>query len=245
MTLFGKILVLLNVTLSLLMAAWAVGVYTGHLHWTIDKSVQESEFEVNQLRERLAPAGKGFSLYDDLGTAEARWKPASARFQAMEPLWAKNQKWYEGQLGELKTSGKPVKMASYKAGQAEVHDDPQNFGLPVMVEATDKGGKPLTGMDPYKKEYDDKQVAIKAVMDDLAKLIVEDKELTEKIGGKDGLRVQLDAEAEKKKGVLAEQDYIKPLLVNSLVEGELLVKRRADLEARVKELRATPVASSR
>jgi hypothetical protein len=245
MTLFGKILVLLNVTLSLLMAAWAIGVYSGHMHWGIDKSIQESEYQVNQLRERLAPSGKGFSLYDDMTSAEARWTPSSGRFQALEPIWAKNQKWYDDQMGELKTSAKAVKMASYKAGQAEVRDDPQNFGLPVMVDATDKGGKALTGLDPYKKEYDDKQAAIKTAMDDLAKLIVEDKDLTEKIGGKEGLRVQLDREAEKKRGVLAEQDYIKPLLVNSLVEGELLQKRRADLEARVKELRATPVASSR
>jgi hypothetical protein len=245
MTLFGKILVLLNVTLGLLMAGWAIGVYTQHSHWAIDKSVQESEFEVNQLRERLAPSAKGASLFDDLATAEARWTPASARFQALEPLRARNQKWYEDQLAELRTSGKAVKTASYKNGQAEVHDDPQQFGQPVMADAADKGGKPLLGFDTYKKEYDDKQVAIKQAMDDLAKLVDEDKTLTERIGGKDGLRVLLDREAEKKQGVLAEQDYIKPLLVNSLVEGELLLKRRADLEARVKELRARPVASSR
>jgi hypothetical protein len=241
MTLFGKILVLLNVTLSLLMAAWAVGVYTQHLHWGIEKSVQQSEFEVNELRDRLS--GKGASLYDDLTTAEGRWKTASPVFQTMEPLWAKNQKWYQEHLVELQTSAKPVKTPSYKGGQLEF--DPNNFGLPLMVEATDKGGKGLTGLAPYKKDYDDKQAAIKVVMDDLKKLIDEDKELTEKIGGKDGLRALIDQEADKKQRVLAEQDYLKPLLVNSLVDGELLLKRQADLEARVKQLRATPVAASR
>ena len=243
MTLFGKILVLLNVTLSLLMAAWAVGVYTQHLHWTIDKSVQESEFELNQLRERLAPAGKGFTLYDELGATEARWKAAAPVFQTMEPLWAKNQTWYQEQLAELKTSRGPVKMPSYSAGQLEF--DPNNFGLPKMVDATDKAGNPLTGMEAYAKDYADKQVAIKAVMDDVSKLIADDERLTKEIGGPDGLRARLDREADKKKGVLAEEEYLKPLLVNSLVEGELLQKRQADLEARVKELRARPVASSR
>jgi hypothetical protein len=243
MTLFGKILVLLNVTLSLLMAAWAIGVYTNHLHWTIEKSVQESEFEVNQLRDRLAPSGKGPGLYEDLAAEEARWKTASPIFQTMEPLRPKNQAWFQEQLGELQTSAKAVTMPSYKAGQLEF--DPKNFGLPLMVEATDKGGKPITGLAPYRKEYDDKQAAIKAVMDEHVKLVNEDKQLTEKIGGKDGLRVKIDQEADKKQRVLAEQDYLKPLLVNSLVEGELLQKRRADLEARVKELKAVPVASSR
>jgi hypothetical protein len=243
MTLFGKILVLLNVTVALLMAAWAVGVYTQHVHWGLEKSVQQSEFELNELRDRLTPGAKGIGLYDNLNTAEARWKTASPVFQAMEPLRAKNQTWFKAQLDELKTSAKPVKMPSYKAGQVEF--DPKNFGLPVMVEATDKGGKPVTGLDPYKKEYDDKQAAIKAAMDELHKLIAEDEALTKKIGGPNGLRVQLDQEADKKQRVLAEQDYLKPLLVNSLVDGELLQKRRADLEARVKELRAVPVASSR
>jgi hypothetical protein len=243
MTLFGKILVLLNVTLSLLMAAWAIGVYTNHLHWGIDKSVQQSEFEVNELRDRLA-SGKGASLYDNLGTAEARWKTASPVFQTMEPLWAKNQKWYQEHLAELQTSAKPVKTPSYKAGQLEF--DPNNFGLPLMVEATDKGGKPFTsGLAPYKKDYDDKQAAIKVAMDDLKNLIAEDKDLTVEIGGKNGLRAKIEREADKKQRVLAELDYLKPLLVNSLVEGELLLKRQADLEARVKQLRATPVAASR
>jgi hypothetical protein len=241
MTLFGKILVLLNVTLALLMAAWAIGVYTNHLHWGIDKSVQQSEFEVNELRDRLA--GKGASLYDDLGTAEGRWKAASPVFQTMEPLWAKNQKWYQEHLAELQTSAKPVKAPSYKGGQLEF--DPNNFGLPLMADATDKGGKPLTGLAPYKKDYDDKEAAIKVAMDDLKKLIAEDKDLTVQIGGKDGLRAKIDREADKKERVLAELDYLKPLLVNSLVEGELLLKRQADLEARVKQLRATPVAASR
>src|SRR5262249_9393376 len=149
------------------------------------------EYQVNQLRERLAPSGKGASLFDDMTSAEARWTPASGRLQALEPIWAKSQKWYDDQMGELKTSAKAVKMASYKAGEGEARADPQDFGLPVMVDATDKGGKPLTGLDPYKKEYDDKQAAIKTAMDDLAKLIVEDKDLTEKIGGKEGLRAQL------------------------------------------------------
>jgi hypothetical protein len=246
MTLFGKILVVLTTTLSLIMAAWAFGVYTRHLQWSLDtnKSAQETVLQVQRLQDRLAPKG-GSGLWADLTVSEQHWSGSNRRLVTIEPKRPYNQKWFENHLTELTKSVNQVKRPKYKNGVVEVIETVQNFGLPVMEDATDKIGQPLKGLDFYRKDYEDRQAVIKVTMDKLAAAIKRDQELTEQIGGPNGLRVQIAREVEKRQGVVSEQDYLKPLLVNSVVEGELLQKRQAALLARVKELQAVGVASSR
>jgi hypothetical protein len=249
MTRFGKILVLINVALSLGLAAWAVGVYTRHTEWSLDtnKSAPEIVLQVQRLQDRLKPAPPkpGFGLWDQLTASEEHWRRSSKGVLTFEPLRPRNQKWFQDQLAELEKTPNPVKRPSYKDGRPEVGQQAQDFGLPVMVEATDKAGGALKGLVPYQLEYADTQTRVKNAMDELTRWINEDRDLTEKIGGEKGLRVQIAQEVDKKVRVLTEQEYLKPLLVNSLVEGELLLKRRAPLVARGKELQGVGVAAAR
>jgi hypothetical protein len=242
MTLFGKILVLLNVALSLLLCAWAVGVYTRHIEYSADlsKSAPETVMEVRRLQSRLVSYG----LWDELSASEAHWKKSSPRLQLAEAIRPRNQKWFEAKLVDLGKSTDPIKKPGYENAQCKVTTTEADYGLPVMVDALDKAGQPLKGLDPYQKEYADKQVAIKASMDELTRFTKEDAELTVRIGGVGGLRDQIAAEIDKRERVLVEQEFLKPMLVNSRVEGELLFRRRAELESRVKELQGVGVAAS-
>jgi hypothetical protein len=246
MTLFGKILVVLTTAVSLLLAAWAFGVYTRHLQWSMDtnKSANETVLQVQRLQERLTPKG-GSGLWADLTASEQHWSGSNKRLVTIEPKRPFNQKWFDNHLTELTKSANPVKRPKYKNGAVEVIETVQNFGLPVMEDATDKIGQPLKGLDFYRKDYEDRQQVIKVTMEKLADAIKKDEQLTEQIGGPNGLRVQIAREVDKRQRVLSEQEYLKPLLVNSVIEGELLQKRQAALEARVKELRAVGVALSR
>jgi hypothetical protein len=250
MTLFGKILVMLNVTLSLLLCFWAIGVFTRHIEFSADlsKSAPETVMQVRGLQSQLVPENPKprYGLWDELSASEAHWADASPGLKKAEEWRPRNQKWYASKLVELAKSDVPVKKPGYKDARVEViRNDPDNYGLPAMVEAMDRGGVPLKGKAPYLQEYDDKQRAITVAMDDLTRYCKDDAELTARIGGVSGLRDQIAAEVDKRERVLAEQEFLKPLLVNSRVEGELLSRRRADLESRVKELKGVGVAASR
>jgi hypothetical protein len=248
MTLFGKTLVFVNLALSFVMLAWAVGVYTESVDWATPKADKDkAQGELFKLRDRIAPQG-GFGLWDAVKQAEARWKTSNANLAAIEmprdskqkgdTLRAENQRWYAEQLKDLDSADKdkPVKEVVRREKEGDVVLDDKHPGRPLMQESRDKLGKPLLGMAYYNKEMGDTTTQIKEAIGDLNKFVAEDAELTAKIGGPKGLRVRLADEEEKRLRVLSEQDYLKPLLVNSQVEGELLQKRHRQLEARKAEL---------
>jgi hypothetical protein len=246
MTIFGKILVFVNLALSFVMLAWAVGVYTESVDWATPKATPEkAQGELYKLRDRIAPQG-GFGLWDAVKQSEARLKTSNAAVAAVETprdskqKWdtvrRENQRWYAEQLKELETSVNPVKDVVRREKEGDLVLDDKHPGRPLMQESKDKSGKPLVGMAFYIKELADTNTQIKEAIGDLNKFVAEDAELTAMIGGPKGLRVRLADEEEKRLRVLSEQDYLKPLLVNSQVEGELLQKRHRELEARKTEL---------
>jgi hypothetical protein len=249
-TRIGKILVMLNVTVALLLCAWAVGVFTRHIEFSADlsKSAPDTVMQVRALQEQLKPQAPrpAYGLWDELSASEAHWKGVSGNLAKVEEWRPRNQKWYEARLADLAKSAVAVKKPGHKDARVEViRNDPDNYGLPVMVDATDKAGQPLLGKAPYLEEYKDKQAAIVNAQDDLKRYTEEDASLTARIGSVGGLRDQIAAEIDKRERVLAEQEFLKPLLVNSRVEGELLFRRRAELESRLKELRGVGVAATR
>ncbi len=237
MTLAGKILVLLNLTLALAMAFWAVGVYTQHIDYKTPAPPGADEGPLAKLNREIKDRG------EDLGAAELRW---ARPYKFLGPITQQrqlNQKWYGEQLAAMRQGQGPLQVASVKAGQLDL--DPKNYGRPLLVEAKDANDQPLQPLATYEKAYAEAKQAVADAQAELKKQINRDTELTQEIGGDNGVRAQLAREEQKQKDVLAEQEYLRPLLVNSLVEGELLVKRQADLEARVKQLKAVGVAASR
>ncbi len=243
MTWVGKILVMINFALSLVMVAWAIGVYAQTTNYHNEKPPASPTDpplgELAKRRERIAAKQGGGGLWLSVVTAEARWKLAAPELRFFEGQRPANRQWFDAQLTDLGAGPNLVKDVVYKDGRVVIAD-PNVPYRPLMKDAQDKAGKPLRAMAVYVKEQADVYNQVKDTMDDLVKATKEDTDLTTRIGGPKGLREQLAAEQEKYKHVAAEVEYLKPLLINTQVESELLNKRRRSLEARVKELEQAP-----
>jgi hypothetical protein len=236
MTWVGKILVLVNLAVSLILAAWALALYTGRVDWSNQRPSAERPKlgEVYQRRERIQQAN-GYALWDQVVTAENRWRAASRVLPYQEKALADNRTWYAAQLQELRGAAPtPVQDVVYTDGNLVLDD--KALGRPKMQEAKDKAKKPLRGEAHYVKAIADTQAQINTTLAELNRMIKEETDLTKEIGGPEGLRVQLATAVDKHEQVLVEQQFVKPLLINAQVESELVLKRHRQLQARRAEL---------
>ena len=129
-----------------------------------------------------------------------------------------------------------------KEGQLDL--DPE--GYPKLGPVLSSTKQPLAGLAPIEalnQDYAAKHQMFLDVTQEFAKTLDAERQLTEQIGnGRDkGLRAQLAAEQLAEKNSINEQEFIKPLLYNREVEGQLLVKRGKALEVRLKELAGAAV----
>jgi hypothetical protein len=112
-----------------------------------------------------------------------------------------------------------------------------------MVAAKDRSGNPLRSLTRYDADIDAKLKEIGVVLMKYDALVKEDAELTQRMLGPKGLQQRLIDERVKRDNVLKEQDLVKPLLVNTVVDSELILKRTKALEERIKELKNVGVAT--
>jgi hypothetical protein len=78
----------------------------------------------------------------------------------------------------------------------------------------------------------------------LVKAIEEDKDLTNRLigeGANKGLQQRILDERAKMKEAINEQGFVRPLLINAVVESDLVFRRQRALEARINELHKTGV----
>jgi hypothetical protein len=244
-TFFGKILVMINLALSLLLATWALGVYTTRTDWSSkDGPPEKVKGEVFRRQNQNTEAWK------TLVAAEARWKADAAVVRLYEFARAENDRWYAAQLKELDVSPNPLNAVTWRAGvlvpdAKQFALDPRMPARPALAPAKDKFERPLKSLESYKKEFSDTQVEIKREMEKYQGLVKEDIRLTIELGGEKKLRHRLEMEQERQERVAAEIDHLKPLLVNSEVEANLLEARRVTLERRVAELKALGLTATR
>jgi hypothetical protein len=133
-----------------------------------------------------------------------------------------------------------------------------------MRQVNDRFGQPLLSYEAYDKKEQATNTAIDLENERYYKAVEEDMRLTARLLGRDeaapivsnklppeqaaplldslkdldrkGLRQRLKEEQIKHANVLVEIEFLKPLLVNNTVEGQLILKRTKALEERVKEL---------
>ena len=142
MTLFGKILVILNLIVGMLMATWALGIFTQHIDWhSKGGGPDKPQGEVYKRQERIK------ELWRSLQAAEARWRPVRERAWTPQQQRAILSKWYETQLQTLDAGQMPVKVTVYKDGKLVLESTP-NQDNPVMA-----GGKPVMGLDVWEHAY--------------------------------------------------------------------------------------------
>ncbi len=128
--------------------------------------------------------------------------------------------------------------------QGQVQPDPKT-GLPTMVQAKDANGNPLQlqSLKYYdnvlKQKLDERQ----ALQSKHQEQIAEATRLTDRLNGPRGLVQRVIDERRKLLGLEDEIKQVYPMLVNSEVEAELVLKRQKALQRRLDELRGTGVAA--
>ena len=249
-TMAGKIALFANLALSLMFACWGFGIYSQHVNWT-DKKIgeREGEYAIRTAEIKQLQAVRG--------PVEARWQAALkgpevagrslGGILAMEASRPTKLTWYKQQLEILRTGDATQKILAIDFDQGRIRLNPPVTGLPVMKPVTDQANKPLTGLaslQTLNETYNRTQQEIVRVTVEINKLIDEEKLLTEQLGdGKtQGLHFDLAQQQLAERRSLNEQEYLQPLLYNSMVEQQSLEDRQRVLEARKKKLEAASVA---
>jgi hypothetical protein len=238
MTNTGKIAVLINLALSLMFAFWGIGLYANRIDWTNQKTGETSgkyaqrDEAIKNLRDVVLPQ------------ALARWNTAIATVDDLDSRRPALQDWYAEDLKNLRSGMNPIQALVEEKGVVKI--DPATH-RPVLGAVLDLSNKPIQGLASVaalNQSYSQLADQIMQVTQEIAKLIEEEKQLSEQIGdGRDkGLRAELAAEELRHRKAVDEQESLKPILYNRQVEHSLLVKRQKALESRIKEMQAVSAA---
>jgi hypothetical protein len=252
-TLLGKLMVFTILTISLLALGWVAGVFIVQVNWYEKKAGDDGQPQglFWKASERVKPQA-GVGLAERLRIMENRWKDAADAVKVAEAARPANRKWYQEQLAALdlrdnapaRADNPPVPEPVFAAATGNLVLDPKNLGRPLFESngqpsvAKDRSGRPLVPLGTVLAELADTKKRIDEQVEELGKQKKLDTELTEKIGGPKGLRVLLKYEAEKHAKLDEEVGFVKPLLINTAVDADLVVKRRRALELRKAELEA-------
>jgi hypothetical protein len=229
----GRILLYVNVALSLAFAFWAFGIYSQR----IDR-VAENKARVEQID----------GLKKILASAEERWRAARTAAQAAENKRPELQKWYEEQLTTLRTGPGPVFALDLSKGQVKL--DPT--GRLLLAPVTDAAGKAIAdvaNLAALQKKYTEKQQTLRTTVQETDALVKQAQSLSDEIGPqpkkagqKKTLRTELADVLQEDKNSQNEQEFLKPLLYNRQEEVKILEQRREELKGRLEQLQSVTTA---
>jgi hypothetical protein len=248
MTVLGKLLVLVNVFISVFLATWAFGVWTNRIDWSNAKGGPDKVAGEFARRDALLT-----TLYAAVPPAEAAWQAERSELFDQEHRRAEDRAWYQAQLDHLRgkaTAADPARTLVYadqddeqrglKKGQLAL--DPKT-GRPLLVAAKDRAGNPLVSLAAYDAAEQSVLATIEGVQAKYEEQIKQATALTESLIGPKGLQQRLADEKKKRADVVAEEKLVRPLLINSVVESDLVLKRHRALLQRIDELKRVGVAA--
>lgn len=253
MTKLGKALVLFNLAFGLMLAAWAFSLYANGIDW----SDRKAKTPLETAGEYTIHESQLDELWKGIPPAQANWLDERQKVLNEEARLAAERAWYDVEMkhlylaanaanpvGEIAFAQKDDDKNGIKKGQILL----DNKGHPQMVPMRDPAGNPLLSLSVYTKKDDDILQSLDAVNKKQQEQIEEANKLTDLIigdekAGRRGLyRRYLDEKA-KDADMLAEQKLVRPQLINTVVEAELILKRKNQLEKRIEELKKIHVAS--
>jgi hypothetical protein len=241
-TLLGKILVFVNLTAALVFAGWAVGVATNRIDYTGTGAPAvaggTAQGELAQRKALVQDREKA------AGLALARWQANTATLLDLEKQRPAAQSWYDDKLSILEKgtnkAGQPGALTAlvYNNGRLQVGQE----------------GNPLLGPD---KQPLQSRVALNLLLKNTEDEIQKQIQLAETaIKQAEALTVEINGLPDKQKGLrdlireeetaqlnaVNELAYLRPFRYNRQAEAELLQERRAQMEARINELKKIALA---
>jgi hypothetical protein len=222
MTLFGKIFVVLNLTISLLMAAIGVGLYTSGIDWT-EKSAKASQ-PAGLTAQRKAELKEAM---DSVGPVEKGYDDANEELMKREEDRQADQKWFARDI-DLQENGIP------KA-------DPKVPRRPLRVPIKDRKGQDLFAVAKYDALLKTAQTTNEGHLMDLASVFNEDVKLTVLLvpakAAKGGLRARTEDERIKRQGIKDETEAVEHLATKAAVEAAVIGERIEMLDEQIAALR--------
>jgi hypothetical protein len=250
MTGLGKTLVFLNLAFSVLLMGWALGVYTNRIDFSNVTAKGPTGEQIAGEFAKRAPVID--ELWGGVRPAQVNWRGARTALAAQEGQQVKEWEWYHGEMDHNRLKATPKDPArqvviadrdndalGVKKGQVDL--DPKT-GLPKMVPVMEKGDVGLPALVFLDAKLQEVLTSIHEVQDLHEKQIKEAIAETEKLIGPKGLHQRLIDEREKRRDVIAEVKLVRPLVINTVVEAELIHKRHRQLVLRIEELKRIGVA---
>jgi hypothetical protein len=243
MTKLGKWLVFINLTLSLIFLAWAIGIYTNQVHWNAPPS--DGGQRVQGLIEELN--GEIKQLLDARKSAEERWHSGGDLVRALENERPRRNAFYatalrsvrQGDVPQLQPPVRHLQVAPNGAVDLRIASWP-----PYQID-----GQPALSVAGYNNALKERAAQIDDAHKQVTAIIGETEKLTRQINGVDppgggerltaeqkGLRVVLATEQEVAQKLRLEQEYLRSPITNFMIDTELLQKRFAALKARLGEV---------
>lgn len=246
MTFLGKLCVMINVGISLMLAFIALGLYFNGVDWGYDVAkpgtmgglVKQKQDEIAEVQKMQLPTEGAWKA-----ARPVLWKAEEERADAVE-FYVKELKHNRVDAKEgaparaIVLDDKKDKLGNYRA----VRPDPKKPNRPLMQPTKVRdGGVDLASRAYYEAELEKNHKDNLVLLDQLAKEFLKDAELTKLVYDKvtdTGLQPDLVNERIKRLGIEEERRQVKPLYVNTAVESELALKRLAAMRDRIKDLKA-------
>jgi hypothetical protein len=245
MTTFGKVLIFLNLVLSIAGAGWAMALYTQRVNWTAKAGADSTPGKIQALADKIKQRLAALEL------SESRFDSAPAQLFYAENLRAIAQDTYSKQIASLNSGKQNIEEVKVTNGVVVV--DPKANWLPEFRKAKDRQGAEMPSIAAQLAAIHKTQDTIKQVMVDIGKAHEDNGQITALLIGDKGLRERVAQEHAKNgtiEGTLARRDVEKGTKDGELrtrtrdyeVERALLAERNKQLEERIKELEKTGVA---
>jgi hypothetical protein len=238
MTLFGKIFVVLNLTISLLMAAIGVGLYTSGIDWT-EKSAKASQ-PAGLTAQRKAELKEAM---DSVGPVEKGYDDANEELMKREEDRQADQKWFAAELKHNRFDAGPGNPAR----DIDLQDngipkaDPKVPRRPLRVPIKDRKGQDLFAVAKYDALLKTAQTTNEGHLMDLASVFNEDVKLTVLLvpakAAKGGLRARTEDERIKRQGIKDETEAVEHLATKAAVEAAVIGERIEMLDEQIAALR--------
>jgi hypothetical protein len=221
----GKILVFVHLSLSLLLAAWAIGLYTQRVNWTNKPGGDGTPGKLTPFADQVKQLGEA------LATADTHVGKARFALYGLEQQRAAAQVWYLGELDHLlaKADAKnPARVVLLdKAGAAAPLKDA--IGQLQTVPAKEIDGAPLQSFQNYSAALAQTYGRIANSGKDFDQEIQNDTTVTKELGSDQGLWIQLQNEQLKLKRIENEIERLKPILVDTRLNIDALKERQPGL----------------
>lgn len=246
MTLFGKLLVLVNLAFAVMLAAWSFSIYANGIDWTDSKGTASAP--KGEFAKRAAVLD---GLWKGVAPAQDNWLSGRDKLANEETHLAAEYVWYDKEIRYVLVG--PAKAKGIAEVAVAAKDDAKTGVMKGQILLDDKGYPrmgnplPLQSLAEYNKENEGLLQSLKDVMAKHEMRIEESNKLTDLIIGDKskgirGLQQRIYDEKAKNADVLAEMKLVEPQYINTLVEAQLINKRHAQMVKRIEELKKIKVA---